>query len=436
MAIEQQLPKRRNDSHRSRRTHSTLHTSGTSPFPARTHRRVSSITTAPSVRSMLQQERHPERERGPSFFSRLVRRADGCDVKILFDRKALADRVSVDDMQNQTSERLHLYLADEAVKGRVVLTPTGNSYSHSGVSVQLIGTVAVFNDGERRTEFLRQERQFEAATINAPSAFDFEFTAPKPYESYRGINARVVYMVRATIFRTLKNISAKEEIWVSDVSDEDPTPPTTTTTTTTTTARATAVEAAAAAQEGEDKEEGGAATAAAAPLVETARKAAYFRETVFGPQSTAMDVGVDNVLHIEFRYAKTRYHFNERVLGQVTFKVTDMDIQYGEVGIVRKEYIGAGHAEDPFEVETLQAFEIMDGTPIVGEVVPIRLYLGCIPRLTPTYANVNHCFRVRYFLNLVLVTSVGKRYFKQQEITLYRKEGQERPASLQPLKSA
>ena len=40
--------------------------------------------------------------------------------------------------------------------------------------------------------------------------------------------------------------------------------------------------------------------------------------------------------------------------------------------------------------------------------------------LTPTYRNINNKFNVRYYLNLVLVDQEERRYFKQQEITLYR----------------
>jgi len=42
--------------------------------------------------------------------------------------------------------------------------------------------------------------------------------------------------------------------------------------------------------------------------------------------------------------------------------------------------------------------------------------------LTPTYRNVNNKFSVKYYLNLVLVDEEDRRYFKQQEITLWRKE--------------
>ena len=40
--------------------------------------------------------------------------------------------------------------------------------------------------------------------------------------------------------------------------------------------------------------------------------------------------------------------------------------------------------------------------------------------MTPTHRNINNKFSVKYFLNLVLVDEEDRRYFKQQEITMYR----------------
>ena len=61
----------------------------------------------------------------------------------------------------------------------------------------------------------------------------------------------------------------------------------------------------------------------------------------------------------------------------------------------------------------------MDGAPVRGECIPIRLFLNNF-NLTPTYRGINNKFSVRYYLNLVLVDQEERRYFKQQEITLYR----------------
>jgi vacuolar protein sorting-associated protein 26 len=73
------------------------------------------------------------------------------------------------------------------------------------------------------------------------------------------------------------------------------------------------------------------------------------------------------------------------------------------------------------ETDTLTKFEVMDGAPVRGESVPIRLYLAGFD-LTPTYRNISNMFTVRYYLNLVIVDEEDRRYFKQQEIMLWRSE--------------
>jgi hypothetical protein len=47
----------------------------------------------------------------------------------------------------------------------------------------------------------------------------------------------------------------------------------------------------------------------------------------------------------------------------------------------------------------------------IGETIPIRLFLGGFD-LTPTFRDVNKKFSVRYYLNLVLIDSENRRYFK------------------------
>ena len=97
-----------------------------------------------------------------------------------------------------------------------------------------------------------------------------------------------------------------------------------------------------------------------------------------------------------------------------------MKMKVMEVSLIKRESTGTG-GNLYNESETVAKFEIMDGAPVRGEVVPIRLYLASLD-LTPTYRHVNNKFSVKYFLNLVLVDEDDKRYFKQAEITLWRKE--------------
>ncbi|KAG9027978.1 hypothetical protein FS837_004018 [Tulasnella sp. UAMH 9824] len=89
-----------------------------------------------------------------------------------------------------------------------------------------------------------------------------------------------------------------------------------------------------------------------------------------------------------------------------------------ELSIIRRETTGAVPNQYN-ESETITKFEIMDGAPVRGETIPIRLFLGGF-ELTPTFRDVNKKFSTRYYLNLVLVDEENRRYFKQQEITVFR----------------
>lgn len=123
-----------------------------------------------------------------------------------------------------------------------------------------------------------------------------------------------------------------------------------------------------------------------------------------------------------------------------------------ELEVRRRESTGSG-PNTYVETETLAKYELMDGAPVrgtlrcdfsdyyhssieinllvkpciilkmhvnvAGESIPVRLFLSPY-ELTPTYRNINNKFSVKYYLNLVLVDEEDRRYFKQQEITVYR----------------
>lgn len=133
-----------------------------------------------------------------------------------------------------------------------------------------------------------------------------------------------------------------------------------------------------------------------------------------------MEVGIEECLHIEFEFANSAFHLKDCILGKVHFNLVRIKIKLMELSIIRKETIGAG-TNAITESEKLVTFEIMDGAPVKDELVPIRFYLASTD-LTPTYKNVNNRYAVKYMLNLVLIDEEERRYFKQQEIELWRKK--------------
>merc|ERR1719480_25654 len=132
-----------------------------------------------------------------------------------------------------------------------------------------------------------------------------------------------------------------------------------------------------------------------------------------------MEVGIEDCLHIEFEYSQSKYHLKDVIVGKVYFLLVRIKIKHMEIAIIKRETTGSG-PNTFHENETIAKYEIMDGAPVRGESIPIRVFLAGYD-LTPTMRDINKKFSVRYYLNLVLVDEEERRYFKQQEITLWRK---------------
>lgn len=256
----------------------------------------------------------------------------------------------------------YIFEGKDDVGGVVTVTPKGRKVEHVGIKIELIGQIEFFEGGQSN-EFEHLVRELEGPGIlDSPKTFNFNFAnVEKPYESYNGLNVRLRYLLRVTVTKSYNNIVAEQDIWVENVSA----PP---------------------------------------------EASKQFK----------MEVGIEDCLHIEFEYDKSRYHLEDTVIGKVFFILVRIKIKHMELAIQKREAVEQGSGNVINETETLAKYEIMDGAPIRGEKIPVRLFLHN-RKITPTYRNINNQFSVRYFLNLVLVDEEDRRYFKSQEITLWRK---------------
>jgi len=55
-----------------------------------------------------------------------------------------------------------------------------------------------------------------------------------------------------------------------------------------------------------------------------------------------MEVGIEDCLHIEFEYNKSRYHLREVVLGKIFFLLVRIRIKHMELAIIKRESSGVG----------------------------------------------------------------------------------------------
>eukprot|EP01100_Stratorugosa_tubuloviscum_P003455 TRINITY_DN1842_c0_g1_i1.p1 TRINITY_DN1842_c0_g1~~TRINITY_DN1842_c0_g1_i1.p1 ORF type:complete len:296 (-),score=108.90 TRINITY_DN1842_c0_g1_i1:128-1015(-) len=288
--------------------------------------------------------------------------SSSCTVDIQFSESA---RRLVEIKSEGTIQKIPLFFSKDNVKGKVIVNiPAGKRIEHNGCKLELIGQIEMFYDRGNHYEFTSVVKELASASILSSSIeYPFEFNdIDKQYESHNGINVRLRYFLRFVIDvkKALTNIVKESDFWVYNHQTE--------------------------------------------PEINNSIK---------------MEVGIEEALHIEFEYNKSKYHLRDVVIGKIYFLLVRIKIKHMEIALIRRESTGSG-PNLYNENETLTKFEIMDGAPARGESIPIRLFLSGFD-LTPTYRNVHGKFSVRYYLNLVLVDEDDRRYFKQQEIMLWRK---------------
>jgi vacuolar protein sorting-associated protein 26 len=88
--------------------------------------------------------------------------------------------------------------------------------------------------------------------------------------------------------------------------------------------------------------------------------------------SIKMDVGIEDCLHIEFEYSKSKYHLKDVIVGRIYFLLVRLKIKHMELSIIRRETTGAAPNQYN-ESETLVRFEIMDGSPSRGMWCALRI---------------------------------------------------------------
>ncbi|XP_067140239.1 vacuolar protein sorting-associated protein 26B-like [Centruroides vittatus] len=285
------------------------------------------------------------------------------DIDIILDGEDTRKLAEI-KTEDGKKEKHYLYYDGETVSGKVNITMRrpGTRLEHQGVKIEFIGQIELYYDRGNHHEFISLVKDLaRAGELTQNTSYSFEFmNVEKPYESYTGANVKLRYFLRVTIIRRLSDVIKEMDIIVHTLSSY--------------------------------------------PEMNSSIK---------------MEVGIEDCLHIEFEYNKSKYHLKDVIVGKIYFLLVRIKIKHMEIAIIKRESTGTG--PNMFnDNETIAKYEIMDGAPVRGESIPIRLFLAGYD-LTPTMKDINKKFSVRYYLNLVLVDEEERRYFKQQEIILWRK---------------
>ena len=149
-------------------------------------------------------------------------------------------------------------------------------------------------------DFLSLAQELAApGDLQHPQTFEFNFkNVEKQYESYNGINVKLRYYVRVLVSRRMADVVREKEIWVYS-----------------------------------------------------------YRLPPETNSSIKMDVGIEDCLHIEFEYSKSKYHLKDVIVGRIYFLLVRLKIKHMELSIIRRETTGVPPNQYN-ESETLVRFEV------------------------------------------------------------------------------
>lgn len=158
----------------------------------------------------------------------------------------------------------------------------------------------MFYDRGNHYEFLSLVQELAApGELLHPQSFPFNFkNVEKQYESYNGINVKLRYFVRVTVSRRMADVIREKDLWVYS-----------------------------------------------------------YRMPPETNSPIKMDVGIEDCLHIEFEYSKSKYHLKDVIVGRIYFLLVRLKIKHMELSIIRRETTGSPPNQYN-ESETLVRFEV------------------------------------------------------------------------------
>lgn len=323
------------------------------------------------------------------------------DIDISFDREESRRHVEVPVRQGPNAktlkDNLPLYEDGETISGIVTLrVKEGKRMEHLGIKVSVIGSIdmvktsnsgkntnlgtnSTFDNVKKKTvdQFLcLSDDLCPAGDIQHTQSYPFAFKdLAKRYESYRGINVDVNYYIKVTVMRKSTDITKSKKFWVYLYNDLN---------------SVNDVENEASVDE---------------------------NKNIRNPDKPFRhDIGIENCLHLEFEFSKSQYNLKEVIVGRIYFLLTRLKIKHMELSLLTRETSGLKPSNFILDTTPIR-FEIMDGSPVRGETIPIRLFLSGYD-LTPDM-SCNY-FNIKNYLSLVIVDEDNRRYFKQIPIVLYR----------------
>jgi vacuolar protein sorting-associated protein 26 len=210
--------------------------------------------------------------------------------------------------------KLPTFFDRENVSGKVIINLNkSKKFDHTGIKIELMGMIEHMHDKKNMSRFISLTRDLEPPGILTTeiSNMNFNFTnVEKQYETYRGNNMSVRYLLKVTISTKMRTLTWEQEFGVIN-----PYP--------------------------------------ASVLADS-------------NEPIKLEVGIEDWLHLVFDVERSKFHLKDCLTGNVTFKKVSIRLKSMELQIIKRETIAAGNQ---VENDTITRFEIMDGAPIKSIII-------------------------------------------------------------------
>ena len=254
-----------------------------------------------------------------------------------------------------------IFTQNDQVTGNLeIIPPPGKSVSHQGIALYLIGEFRK-PDGETISRFFTKKQELvPAGDLRTPIKADYTFDSITfPTSSYHGTAINIVYSIQIVVIHRIFDFKTEEPFTVI-----------------------------------------------------------LFQNPPTAIQSIHNEVGIRNVLHIEFVFPKSVIDCQEPLVGSVYFILIKLRIIHMAITLYRNETFTS---DDIFikQKTELKTFEIMDGAPCRGDHIPIRFFIS-EANIWPFVPFKGCQLRVEHYARAVLTDENGKHYYKRLKVDFAR----------------
>ncbi|OHT17576.1 Vacuolar protein sorting-associated protein 26 [Tritrichomonas foetus] len=258
--------------------------------------------------------------------------------------------------------KMPCFSGTDKISGKLVITPPpGKVVGHKGIVLSVFGEYRGENNQVLSRFFSRNQSLMPPGDLATEYTHEFSFDSMNmPTSTYFGTTVNVVYGVELRIIHRISDFVVEKQFIVLNFAEPKPSEP------------------------------------------------------------IHNEVGIRNILHVEFIFPKANYDVGECVVGAAYFILVRLRIVFMGISLYRNETY---ESDSTFlkKRTLLKNYDVLDGAPVRGDHIPIRVFMG-ESNIWPYQQYSGSPLAVEHYLRIEMVDENNKKYFKRMKLNFDRYE--------------